>query len=808
MPLALRWVADTPELARHEIGTYYDLAESILALAWQRLDDLRFASDYARAIVPRLANFEGVKPRRVYGNEEGELPELAERSRRALTKAIVALLDSYGPFLLVPVMGGDSLIRPEDFSWMIDELRMEGNAAKKEIWASLIHDAFRPERFDHVEAILESALQEALIASKFVTWIQPVALNSETAAAARASLKQMKEMQAQQAKWKQQNERPLVPSVRERIERCLETAEAGDQSGWWRLCMEMTLGERSRTYGDEFEPDLSILPGWTIVDEALRARILTAAGVYLDRQDIDPENWLGRTDVMHRPALAGVKALVTLSSYKRDALTQLSDDVWRKWLPAIVDYPVYHNKKVEAETYPSLIARAYQAAPDALVSSFLEVASKEDKKFGHLFCLRKIRNCLDARLQSALLGRAKQGFVGSDSLKELLSLLIEFDNFDARSYAESLLTPQEVAASAGAASAAALSLIVEASDGGWVAVWPAIRANPEWAEALLLALPESLRGSRATSLADRIGPLNTADLFLWLNEHFPITEDVTPEGAHFVTPREALSHFRDGLLSRLRDSGTPESLVALQRLVEALPDLNYLPFYVIKARENLRRRFWSPLLPGKLFTLAKSPLSRIVLNSDGLVDALMESLIRLEERLQGHTPMAFVLWNQERKRGKLRPKSEAELSDVVKDHLTHDLRRHALVALREVEIRRTQSAEGHQGERVDIYVEGMVRHTDERVSAVIEVKGSWHPQVRTAMKDQLLDRYMNETGCNRGIYLVGWFSCGLWDQSDGRKNRTGTKSLMEARKFFEDMAVGLKSEAKGIRSCVLNCALR
>ena len=77
---------------------------------------------------------------------------------------------------------------------------------------------------------------------------------------------------------------------------------------------------------------------------------------------------------------------------------------------------------------------------------------------------------------------------------------------------------------------------------------------------------------------------------------------------------------------------------------------------------------------------------------------------------------------------------------------------------------------------------------DERgaiVTVVIEVKGYWHKDVRTAMGGQLGDRYLREAPCHHGLYLVGWFVCPQWDPQDPRRKRVAFQTRDEARTYFD-----------------------
>ena len=130
------------------------------------------------------------------------------------------------------------------------------------------------------------------------------------------------------------------------------------------------------------------------------------------------------------------------------------------------------------------------------------------------------------------------------------------------------------------------------------------------------------------------------------------------------------------------------------------------------------------------------------------------------------------------------------------------------MARREVEIRRRQGEGGKPGESTDIYVFSFNASNEDHIRVIIEVKGCWNSDVNKAMKTQLLNRYLNESGCDHGIYLVGWFSCNQWDKRDSKKNRTSAKDIEEARKKFDNQAKKLSTDEKTIKSFVMNCALR
>lgn len=130
---------------------------------------------------------------------------------------------------------------------------------------------------------------------------------------------------------------------------------------------------------------------------------------------------------------------------------------------------------------------------------------------------------------------------------------------------------------------------------------------------------------------------------------------------------------------------------------------------------------------------------------------------------------------------------------------------------REVVIRSKKGEE--PGQRTDIQVDAIRQSGDgsiDVVTAIIEAKGSWNDKLDHAMRTQLRDRYLAESHCHHGLYLVGWFNCNDWDTDDGRRgdaNKWGI-SLAEARKRFAGQAIGLSTEGTAVKALVIDSSLR
>ena len=165
------------------------------------------------------------------------------------------------------------------------------------------------------------------------------------------------------------------------------------------------------------------------------------------------------------------------------------------------------------------------------------------------------------------------------------------------------------------------------------------------------------------------------------------------------------------------------------------------------------------------------------------------------------------LWDQDRA-GSWSPKPETQFRDAVAGHLRDELRRRMVVVNREVEVGRLPGA--HTGQRTDILVTAVRNDPAGRggdtVSVVIEVKGCWHAEWRTAMRSQLVDDYMDSSGLTHGVYLVGWFDCEPWKTGVGRSRcRGGAES---ARLRLERLASDLSIDARRVSARVMEAPLR
>jgi hypothetical protein len=426
-------------------------------------------------------------------------------------------------------------------------------------------------------------------------------------------------------------------------------------------------------------------------------------------------------------------------------------------------------------------------------------------------CDRKLSHCWDDELKRAVFEKAisARGYWRSKSFEQMAAVLLSHGYAPMRQ-----ALAERVEAVAGGsdddpkyAQIAAAGLVGHSEDAAWPLIWPAVLANKTFGRDLLMTIAHGLHHNTG-GFASKLTDAQLGDLFIWLVREFPYSQDRQHEGVYSPAVRE----LRNGISRFLEEKGTSSAVVALQSASMALPDLSWLASVVVEARKNMLQKTWIPLDPDALLEVVAKPSAALVRNADELQSLLVEAIGVLEGRLQGETPQAFALWDQtDRSRGneRFRPKDENHLSDWLKASLEAELAARSIVVAREVEIRR---GEGQgKGERTDIHVTAIIPSVEEqssgRAMVIIETKGCWNPELLTAMRGQLVDRYLKDNQCRHGIYLVGWYMCDQWDDDQGQKRSTPDWCIEEAREFFDAQAKEMPPDV-AIEGTVIDARLR
>jgi hypothetical protein len=196
--------------------------------------------------------------------------------------------------------------------------------------------------------------------------------------------------------------------------------------------------------------------------------------------------------------------------------------------------------------------------------------------------------------------------------------------------------------------------------------------------------------------------------------------------------------------------------------------------------------------------IAQNGERRIVSSGLQLQDVILEALVRLQRELRGESPAAMDLWNAQTANSPATPKDEEQISWYVKRFLDRDLTRSGIIVNREVENRPLSIN--------DLYVQCVDPETMDQLTVIIEVKGCWHRDLYSSMKDQLYTQYMEQQGVSHGIYLVAYFDGDRWEGTDrASRHRARQHSVVQLRNELDDHAAQLSNETYTVCSFVMDC---
>lgn len=792
LAVGLRWLREQ-NIHPDPVSPFRSLRNELLRRSWESLDVVEIREALADLIVDHA--------RKLRGDEEEKIVADPVRRRRLLESVIPRIAASEKPSPWYFLIYDNHLVDSTDVPWLIERILSERSVATQTLLADMIGHVLDWRNTDHLGLIIDASGKNEILANTFHLFLNPVYLDSTQAAAQRKAY-----LESQEWSRPRRESPSLDPSAKERVKVCLERFESGDVNGWWQLNLEITLHEDSVYYGHETESDLKKEPGWTAATDEIKARIVESAKRYITDGDPQPNEWLGKK-VIWRPAYAGYRAFRLLQSEDPAFIAELPTGQWQKWACILVAYP-FQNEVTSSDVQDMLVAKAYEYAPSEVIQTVLALINYESKADGSISALSHLKNCWDERLSVALMNEIKHRRFKTNCLGQILSELLENDFEDAKVYAEAIVKRKPPAEKEDARRLmAARVLVTHADDSGWKTLWPIIKRDAAFGRRVVEAFAGSVY-RRQTSVAERLGEDELREMFLWLAREYSYDTDPRHEGVHAVGPDEEARSFRNSVLNQLKGRGTPRAVAAIRKLVIELPKLPWLKWTLVEAQENTRRRNWLPLQPAEILALADNPDSRLVQNGEQLLRVIVESLERLQQKLHGETPAAIDLWNEVRP-GVFQPRDENRFSDYVKRHFDEDLKGRGIVTNREVQIRRGTGSV--KGEATDIHIDAITRNVDreiaDQITAIVETKGCWNRDLDRAMETQLKNRYLKNHHSPFGVYLVGWFNCSQWDDSDHRKARSPKTTLEEARDKFANEAAALSANGTQVRAFVLDATL-
>lgn len=587
VPDGLAWAAELPAWRQLPLGVMH-LARVIFRLAMSNIDDSAVAQALVRAVTQRLGRDKDPFPEEPSPGHDGTT-DIALHVRRRLIE-LMAQSPTTNDAMLSRLVN-EHYLQKEDLEWLLGKLDLSTTLAEQERWLKLVswyalrilHDPYDDRILD--VATRHPELQKTEPLGPYLL----VELGSQAAQNQKASYEVMLVWSQEQVERDAELQQQTATSPSSNIIACLDHIESDHVSTWSRLIYYMCFDEQGKARGGYFNAVLTKLPGWIQSPVDVRHRILQAAKRYIIEEipSVPPIEW--RAKEAFQPSassLAGYPAFRLILDEEPRWIEALPKEVWARWAWSMVCYRDNSSSGQDQQLFTLL----YQAAPDSLIEGVVNQIRDEDQVESWPGDLGFLTSCWDGRLGQVFLALAKDTSFSTQTFASLLRVILRRNIPQAKEYALSVL--EEPIPTSGRERERLLTTAIQLL----TAVFP-----PEWPVVCRLITKDPQLGAdlfrmgdwdRRSNWHDQLDEAALAELFTWLWTHkdlFPRREDEEnsdPLQIRRITPEESLEQFRDGVLKRLIQRGSKDSVRALERITQCFPAERNLRIALERGREQ------------------------------------------------------------------------------------------------------------------------------------------------------------------------------------------------------------------------------
>jgi hypothetical protein len=681
----------------------------------------------------------------------------------------------------------EELLGKEDLEWLLRELPTVAKKSRK-LWAqSCVQFLWWDETEKHRDLFLQryaevEELRNALPSVKRY----PIDVTMRR-------LRKAGELRRERRRRHYEGKRRKHRTRVEWIEILLKEAVIKNYSSSVRFCEIAHLEDKSdpiKNYPDATRADITTSPGWRQLNTRQKNLMgKMARGFLLKYSDRHRPRgrWSNYSD-------AGYHAIQLLEkTLRKDAMLRRA--VEQKWTKSIFDH-----LGDSGESHERMMVLGYKLAPSIARKRFREelIANGKD---GYPMCIQRFESCWDNSFLELLAKHLLSGKAPARLVRETLYRLADFNREDAHKLLVRLLKHRRCYAPfdelGRALLAASLLLFPQMTDRNpWtsLAKLSKVTAKKMFLESVsLLSRSKTVRNEDFTDS-------QLATLAIRLRTLFPPDEYDARHGPDSsVAPKHEIPEFRDRPINSLVVRATESSLQEIMRVAQSVPEKEriWIKWRHEEAKRGLLRTLWTgkPHAPGHVVAMGRDLRKLSVFTSDDLMEAVMDSLERLQNQVSiVESSEHMALWNEVQ--GKMTPKTEKTLSDMIIAWLSRDLGKTAKIILnREVQASRLG--------RLDIKVEAFGKKADTPITVVVEVKGSWNREIPNAVKDQLVGRYLDRNQWTHGIFLVGWF--GNYS-SQSIPSFWATNNFKKASAYLESCVTKQHGPPHHVKGVLLNCS--
>lgn len=570
------------------------------------------------------------------------------------------------------------------------------------------------------------------------------------------------------------------------------------------------------------ELHLTSTKGWLELNETRQEHLVDFARRFLgDLPDLNGPHDASGIYVASALVLLQEKGVLTVDL--------LSTDIWQGVVLRLLQSTYDYDDDLEVAAIVDVLQREIPDVVDAALLQAVRLCYEEDYSDPLPWWMRRMTR----REYDAILAYLKKAVVHGARLERLLRSLREYDDKESLNELIARVADPKSTVPPGKDKMKILSLAFEWEPDSYIDYIRRLRRDyPEWFGEWL-ACTLTFHDHKLADVFVGIGAEAAREMYGWLIEHYPSQQAPNHKGAFVPTAKDEIYFFKDRLLSLMRSSGQLSFHQQLEALAREYPKERDFEYDLAQSREQMRKgASWSALLSEDdlkaLSELKRGSGQQLVANSEDLLGVVHRALASFGCELQKELLPVRALWcevplslwcqkpcddkecmrSNKRNESVVFPRDESALSDAIAIFLRTNLGR-MIVNREPMTSPRSQRGSEKRAGFVDVKVECLLP-SGERSTVFVEVKCNFNPTLKTALKDQLLDKYVASRPGSAGILLCGCYEATNWVDCDSRKGRRvkGFRNVKSAQKKLDAQIRALPAKVKAaVKSIAIDCGL-
>jgi len=574
IPYVLSWLATNED---EEIADNIENESIYMSMEYLLTDDQIFQC-FVHLLTTRIKKYEHIVPSSI----EVEFSGLLDNTQKLRFRILKAVLDRKKTEWVDLVYSKPAIMRENDISWLLSKIQSEGDPEKQKYMARLISWLVDSRKSETIVAIYDTLKDKAYLQENFRWLFGTIELSSQEAESVKKEFYQRREWEERN---QQRNKTPRVLEdsfTQDQLTPIIGKFYNGDLLVWKEIDGILNCNCTNEQKDYSFGSDVTAFPRWQKIDTDIKADILKIASSYVEQWAENPTQWRN-TDSFSTGVFSDYRALRLALEFDSARLEGVAPEIWRKWAPFVLWYPVFGDLEKNSEHKRKIIKQFYDKVPDKVIEELMDIIDYQNAK-GNIFILEDMKYCWNENLQHAIINKLKSDeTLQENCLSTLLDTLLQQKVEEAFYYAQNLLASSEISIKKIIAADAVLR------NGGlaqWQLVWPIINKDRDFAKRVILEIA-SRAPYQKYEFMNYLTPDNFAELYILMCELFPYEDDQKDDMEdHTVGPREQAAHFRDGLLNRLKSWGTWSACLAIGKIRKKV-DCEWLDYSVYEAIQQV-----------------------------------------------------------------------------------------------------------------------------------------------------------------------------------------------------------------------------